>query len=204
MGRYWRTIRWQGSCVVVVLLIVPVAEIGWLPVRSVELSPAVPALWFVILGNVLLILYGPIVAAWIWPALRTPVLAPFAPVRAWLPVTPRERAGWILFSLITGVAEELLFRGFALHYLMHGPLRLSLLFSTLIACAVFGIGHLYQGRRGALQTLLFGVALSGLFIATGSLALPIVVHTLVNLRIAVLPHPRQRFLRAAVTAEVPV
>ncbi|HEY0737567.1 MAG TPA: CPBP family intramembrane glutamic endopeptidase [Herpetosiphonaceae bacterium] len=193
LGHYWHTIRWQWLCVALLVVAVPPLEIIYRTARPYEH----PALWFIVLGNIILGMYAPIVLAWISPRLRRGLLAYFGRVRAWLPQTPRERAVWVLLSVTTGVCEEVLFRGFALHYLTRGPLALSLPLGVVIACALFGVGHRYQGWRGALQTCGFGACMCALFVATGSLLLPIVVHILVNLRIALLP-PRQAQLRPVI------
>ena len=187
LQRYWHTIRWQWLCVALLAIAVPLAEIITPAGIAASTLYAAPALWFIVLGNMLLLMYAPIALAWISPRRRHKLLAPFVRVRAWLPQTLRERTTWILLSVTTGICEEILFRGFALHYLMRSPLGLNLPLSIMIACLLFGLGHRYQGWRGVLQTCCFGAVMSGLFVATGSLLLPIVVHVLVNLRIALLP-----------------
>lgn len=187
LHRYWHTIHWQWLCVALLVTVVPLVELIATAGVAASTVYAAPALWFIVLGNMLFLMYVPIACAWISPRRRDKLLAPFVRVRAWLPQTRRERTTWILLSVTTGICEEILFRGFALHYLLHGPLELNLPLSIAIACLLFGFGHRYQGWRGVLQTCCFGAVMSGLFVATGSLLLPIVVHTLVNLRIALLP-----------------
>jgi membrane protease YdiL (CAAX protease family) len=151
---------------------------------------------FIVLGNILVGMYLPIVLAWHSRGFRRWVLAPFVAVRAWLPTTPRQRLAWIALSLTTGMCEELLFRGFLIQYLMQPPFSLNFTISALISCLIFAAGHAYQGRRGMLQTLLFSIAMVGLLLATRSLVAPILVHTLVNLRIALLPSNRVRVATA--------
>jgi membrane protease YdiL (CAAX protease family) len=79
---------------------------------------------------------------------------------------------------------------------MQPPFSLNFTISALISCLIFAAGHAYQGRRGMLQTLLFSIAMVGLLLATRSLVAPILVHTLVNLRIALLPSNRVRVATA--------
>ncbi|MBV9788159.1 MAG: CPBP family intramembrane metalloprotease [Chloroflexi bacterium] len=209
LRRYWHTMRWQWLCVALLVTAIPLAEILTLTRTAASTLFPAPALWFIVLGNLLLLMYAPIALAWVRPRLRHSLLAPFVRVRVWLPQTLRERTTWILLSMTTGICEEILFRGFALHYLMHGPLGLNLPLSIIIACLLFGLGHRYQGWRGMLQTCCFGAVMSGLFVATGSLLLPIVVHILVNLRIALLPpsyahhHPTIGDLRPPTAHEAP-
>lgn len=190
LRHYWHTIAWQWLCVALLVAAVPVLDVIHHAGNPASTLYEHPALWFIVLGNLLLVMYVPIALAWISPRLRRGLLAYFVRVRAWLPQTPRERAIWALLSVTTGICEELLFRGFALHYLTHGPLGLNLPLSVGIACLLFGVGHRYQGWQGVLQTCCFGAVMSGLFVVTGSLLLPIIVHILVNLRIALLPSSR--------------
>jgi membrane protease YdiL (CAAX protease family) len=189
---YWNTMRWQWACVLVLVAAIPLPQLMYNHTQLLSVPIAMDALMFVVLGNILMGMYLPIVLAWRSSGMRRLVLAPFVAVRAWLPTTPQQRMAWVALSLTTGICEELLFRGFLIQYLMHSPWTLSFASSAIISCVVFAAGHAYQGRRGMLQTLLFSVAMIVLLIATGSLVAPIVVHVLVNLRIAFLPSPRLR------------
>ena len=186
---YWKTIGWQWFAVGILLLTTPLAELVYLRGHSPR-SVSLHALSFILTANIVVLLYGPIALAWLSPRIRRGVLAPFAPIRALLPVTLPERGLWLLLSLTTGICEELMFRAFAINYLTGRAFGLNLLLSALVACLVFGVGHAYQGMRGLVRTTAFGAALTGLFLVTGSIMLPIVVHTLVNLRVAFLPSGR--------------
>ncbi|AXC13447.1 CAAX amino terminal protease family [Acidisarcina polymorpha] len=104
-------------------------------------------------------------------------------IRNLLPHSGVERLWFGLAAVIAGVCEEVLYRGFLLHYLHVFPWRLNIGTSLLVACTVFGIFHLYQGVGGVLQTLLLALGLCVLFLATRSLLIPILLHVLVELRI---------------------
>ena len=52
----------------------------------------------------------------------------------------------------------------------------------LVACA-FGLAHWYQGRLGMLTTGAAGAVLTQLYLTTGSLLLPMVLHVLIDLRL---------------------
>ncbi len=171
----------------VLLVAMPLSSILDLALPETANWRAYPQLVFIVVSNIIGGMYGPIVLAWSYPVFRRRFMAPFAPVQALLPTTLTERLMWVGVSLTTGICEELMFRGFALEYLMQQPLGLSFGGSAVITSVLFGLGHAYQGRRGILRTMLFGAALCGLLLLTGSLLCPIVVHTLVNLRIALLP-----------------
>ncbi|MEV0623724.1 CPBP family intramembrane glutamic endopeptidase [Nonomuraea sp. NPDC050404] len=97
-----------------------------------------------------------------------------------LPRTAGER--WLAggAAVSAGICEELVYRG--LFIALGTSLGLSPPAAAAVAVAVFMLGHLYQGWSGALLSLLAGVAFTGLYLRTGSLIAPIVVHVLVDLR----------------------
>jgi len=105
-----------------------------------------------------------------------------------LPSTGEERRWWWLICITAGVCEEVVYRGFLLHYLHVLPFHLSLTWALVVASVIFGIGHLYQGALGAVQTALIGLVLGAMFLLSGNLLLPMVVHGLLDLRaLALLP-----------------
>ena len=78
-----------------------------------------------------------------------------------------------------GPGEELLFR-------LTVPLLLVLatgnaLLSFAVAAIAFGLVHLYQGWLGVLVTTLAGAAFTLLYLATGSIWIAALVHSLMNL-----------------------
>ena len=106
-----------------------------------------------------------------------------------LPRTWSERR-WFAFVCITaGICEETLFRGFLLHYLHVGPWSLNLTLALLISAAVFGLQHLYQGVAGTIQSGIIGLLFGLLFLLTGNLLAPMIVHAALDLRMLVLLRP---------------
>lgn len=105
-----------------------------------------------------------------------------------LPSTGEERRWWWLVCITAGICEEVVYRGFLLNYFHVTPLHLSLTWALVVSSVIFGIGHLYQGIAGAVQTVVIGFVLGAMFVMTGNLPLPIVVHAAVDLRVlAMLP-----------------
>jgi uncharacterized protein len=100
-----------------------------------------------------------------------------------LPSTRYERRWWIGVCVTAGVCEEILYRGFLLHYFHASPLHLTLTWALAVSSVVFGIGHLYQGVSGAVGTAVLGFLLGVVFLVTGSLAVPMMVHALLDLRV---------------------
>jgi len=103
-----------------------------------------------------------------------------------LPSTGAERSWWWLLCITAGICEELVYRGFLLHYLHIAPFDLSLIGALAVASIIFGIGHLYQGVKPALGTVVLGFALGAVFVVTGSLLIPIIAHAVLDLRVLIL------------------
>jgi len=95
-----------------------------------------------------------------------------------LPHAPAELARFRRVAVTAGVCEELLFRGFLIWYFAH---FMGLIQAALLSSLCFGIGHAYQGPRYILITGLVGAFLSGVYLLSGSLILPIVIHALMDL-----------------------
>lgn len=105
-------------------------------------------------------------------------------IRALLPRVRSELKFGVGLGLSAGIFEELLFR-LGIPALIFGIIGLGPL-SFAIASVVFGMLHLYQGPLGILFATLLGLVFAALYVLTGSIAAPIVLHTLVDLRTLVL------------------
>nr|WP_204331977.1 CPBP family glutamic-type intramembrane protease [Geodermatophilus sabuli] len=106
---------------------------------------------------------------------------------ALLPRTPGERRLFTLVGVTAGVCEEWLYRGFflAVAAALAGGLPEPLL--VLVAAAAFGLAHAYQGVAGVVTTGVLGGVLAGLYLDTGSLLLPVLLHVLIDLRFLLVP-----------------
>ncbi len=107
-----------------------------------------------------------------------------------------ERTLFAGVALTAGVCEEFLFRGFAITaltmLLLLAPIPAGLLpwggtsfqalawTSALIASAIFGVSHAYQGLAGTLSTFLVGLLFSLVYLATGSLFPTVAAHAAVD------------------------
>jgi len=96
--------------------------------------------------------------------LETPELT----IKALLPITLGERAGWIALSISAGICEESCFRGFLLTKMTRwlGGRWWPAVVASSVA---FGIGHLYQGTSGAILIAIYGGMFCALRIWRGSL-----------------------------------
>jgi membrane protease YdiL (CAAX protease family) len=107
---------------------------------------------------------------------------------ALIPVTISERLLWVAVSISAGICEEVVFRGWLL-----GRLHAAAGFrgGILVAAgvAVFGCAHAYQRVAGIILTGFAGLIFCLLYVATGSLLVPILLHSVADLRFAFLPRP---------------
>lgn len=95
------------------------------------------------------------------------------------PRNPEERRWTALLAINSGPSEELYFR-------LMLPLILTLATGSAglafaVAAMIFGAIHLYQGWIGVLGTMVSGIMLTGLYLASGQIWLPVVLHSLMNL-----------------------
>jgi membrane protease YdiL (CAAX protease family) len=108
------------------------------------------------------------------------------PMQFILPVTGPERSWWVAICATAGIGEEILYRGFLIQYLRHEPLHLKLIAAILLACAIFGVAHVYQGPKGIAGTAFLGLVFSAIFVVSGSLLIPMILHFRIDLRILLL------------------
>lgn len=138
--------------------------------------------------GMLLAIFVPAVLALRSPAVRAKAGRAARRLAFILPSSQEERRWWWLVCITAGVCEEIVYRGFLLHYFHFLPFQLSLTVALVGSSVMFGIGHLYQGALGAVQTAVLGFVFGAMFIVTGNLLLPMFVHAVLDLRVlAMLP-----------------
>ncbi|GCE19361.1 CPBP family intramembrane glutamic endopeptidase [Dictyobacter kobayashii] len=111
-------------------------------------------------------------------------------IKELLPHTAQERSLWLFISITAGICEEITFRGFLLVYFLaisnFFGLQIPLAEAAFLSSVLFGFAHIYQGWKGVLGTGLLGAIFAYLYISTGSLILPIIIHILIDARIVFL------------------
>jgi len=187
---YRRTILYQWGVTLILLLLVGFRTLA----RSPAVLPGVPALTsgflVAVLPGLLIGLLAPVLLAQWNPALRKKLEASFTGIAYYLPRTGRERALFALVCVTAGVCEEIIFRGWIIRYLAALPFGLTLWGSLGLSSALFGLVHLYQGWRGVALTAVLGGMLGLLFLVTGNLVVPIILHVLIDLRaLWLMPRP---------------
>ena len=95
-----------------------------------------------------------------------------------IPQNGNELARFYGLSITAGIVEEILWRGFLIWYLSQFmPLWAAAVISTI----GFGLAHAYQGFAHLPQITAVGAAFAGLYLLTGSIWLPVVLHAAVDI-----------------------
>jgi len=95
-----------------------------------------------------------------------------------LPQSPRDLRHFAALSVSAGIVEETVYRGYLFWYL--GQL-MPLWAVVLVSSLAFAAGHSYQGTTGMARVFVVGLAFAGLYIVSGSIWLPIVLHALLDI-----------------------
>jgi len=108
-----------------------------------------------------------------------PLRAQMAAFADCLPRTEREGAQFRLLSVTAGVCEEIVCRGYLIWYLAAFVGEWPAVF---LGALIFGVGHLYQGPAGVIKTGATGLVMGILYLGTGSLLFPVILHAAVDLQ----------------------
>lgn len=109
---------------------------------------------------------------------RAGIRKQFGKLEAILPRDGRQLRWALVVSVFAGVFEEIAYRGYLMAYFgtWFGP------WGALAASSVlFGLAHTYQGFWGVIVTGLLGALFGWIYIETGSLLLPIILHAVLDI-----------------------
>jgi len=174
---YLQTIALQWSLAVLALIVWsasgrPLADLGF----------RLPRGWHLWIGGGLVV--AAIVGLWLQLAMvraqataRELLRRQVAPLAFLLPTRPTELRVFYAVAVTAGLCEELLFRGYLIWYL---DLLIGLPAAIGVSSLLFGLGHAYQGRDGAMRAGLTGLAMAALYLPTRSLLLPVVAHAMID------------------------
>jgi membrane protease YdiL (CAAX protease family) len=170
-----------------ILLVLAICFLGSIPLETLGLTA--PASWHDS-GQILSILFVAIAVSVVlfryrgdWQLHRLIKM-----VGALIPTSALERRWFAVIALGAGVSEELMFRGFLLFYL-DSQTRFSSMEMIVISSLIFGFCHVYQGWLGVLLTTFAGLCFAFLYVSSGSLLVPVVVHAVIDLRILLILTP---------------
>jgi membrane protease YdiL (CAAX protease family) len=99
--------------------------------------------------------------------------------RRLMPETAAEALIFFFLVITVATCEEFLYRGFALA--AFGILLRGRAAPVIASAVLFGVGHLYQGRRGITMTTLLGLVFASARVFTGSLLPGVLAHFVVDL-----------------------
>ena len=110
--------------------------------------------------------------------LRVEVADKFEPFVKIMPVTKSQILIFtMLLSVSAGICEELIFRAY-LYTLI--DTHIGTVGAILLSSIVFGLWHIYLGWNEVLRTGIMGALLCGVYIFTGNIVIPIILHIFVD------------------------
>lgn len=151
---------------------------GWMPARE-----GVRDFIVGLLAAVILVQLAAVLKMRTKPELREKIAKALQFLYFMLPVTREERIWFFFVSLTAGICEEAIYRGFLINYLMGAPANLNVTLAMVVSSLIFGMGHIYQGVKGAIGSSVLGFIFALLFVMTGNLALPMLLHALIDARV---------------------
>lgn len=189
LSLYRRLLVLEWGLVLLVAGVVAVApDVGWaqLGLRLPDQAPGVLAVALGVFVLAFLVLSTGIVRS---SARGEDPIGPAgsASVVALVPRTPVERRWFAVVAVTAGCCEEILYRGFFLAVAIALWPDSPDLVLVLISALAFGLAHAYQGVGGIVMTGVLGAILGYLYVGTGTLLAPILVHAAIDLRILWLP-----------------
>jgi len=95
-----------------------------------------------------------------------------------LPANGNELGRFYGLSLTAGIVEETIWRGFLLWYLIQ---FMPVWAAAVISAIGFGLAHAYQGAANVPKVTLIGAVFVGLYLLTGSLWLPMILHAAMDI-----------------------
>lgn len=107
-----------------------------------------------------------------------------------LPTNSLELRAFLPLAVTAGVCEETLWRGYLIWYLTGAAVLLglaqdegdapALALAVAVSSLGFGAAHLYAGPRYAIQAGVVGLLAAGLYVYTGALWAPILLHAAID------------------------
>lgn len=98
------------------------------------------------------------------------------------PTDKRELSHFMFLALAAGVGEEIIFRGFLIHYLVSwtGNTPEGLFAAALFSSALFAYLHGYQGYKAVIKIFFLALLFAGIFVMSRSLLPVVILHTIID------------------------
>ena len=94
-----------------------------------------------------------------------------------IPQNGNELARFYGLSVTAGIVEEIVWRGYLIWYLSQ---FMPVWAAAIVTTVGFGLAHAYQGPSQLPHITAVGAAFAGLYLLTGSIWLPIILHTAID------------------------
>lgn len=100
-----------------------------------------------------------------------------------LPDSFSEFKHYLFLVVAAGICEEIMFRGFLIHYIysFFPDTIFGLWLAIILPAILFAIGHFYQGAWAVIKILLGATLLSLIYLLSGSLFIVIILHLSVDI-----------------------
>ena len=101
---------------------------------------------------------------------------------SFVPADARELTHFIFLAFAAGIGEEIIFRGYLIHYIIFwsGNTPEGIFTACLLSSALFAFLHGYQGFKSMVKIFFLAMLFAGLYIMSRSLLLVIFIHTLID------------------------
>ncbi|HEX5112066.1 MAG TPA: CPBP family intramembrane glutamic endopeptidase [Saprospiraceae bacterium] len=102
---------------------------------------------------------------------------------SFVPSDKNELLHFSFLALAAGIGEEIIFRGYLIHYLLHwtGNSPIGILYACLISSLLFAFLHGYQGIASMIKIFFISMLFAGIFVYSHSLLIVILIHTFIDL-----------------------
>ena len=109
-----------------------------------------------------------------------------------LPKTVGQRVTFFFIAVTAGVCEEIIFRGATTYLLLNVGVELPIWGIGVLGALLFGLAHWYQGFTGIVTTGILGYVMFNLYVQSGSLLVPILLHFLLDVKFVFMPDWRKK------------
>jgi membrane protease YdiL (CAAX protease family) len=101
---------------------------------------------------------------------------------SFVPVDGRELFHFLFLALAAGTGEEIIFRGYLIHYITFwaGTTPEGILTACVLSSALFAFLHGYQGFKSMVKIFFLAMLFTGVYIMSKSLLLVIIMHILID------------------------
>lgn len=100
-----------------------------------------------------------------------------------IPLNWSEFKHYIFLACAAGISEEIVYRGFLIHYLLYAgnDLQFSEIYAIGIPAIAFAISHRYQGWWAVSKISLIAILLGVVYYYSASLLIVIIIHILIDI-----------------------